>query len=170
MKFAVLKFEKEFQMQNKKISNLPIVRFLAPFLFLFFTSCATSSLNVALQASDQLNQDTSGYSYAVLVRFYQLTDPSLFEKSDPSVLFNQDEERLGVTLVGKKEMMVEPGLTAELSIPKVPESKYLGVVAFFRDARTGQQHVVKKVNYGKLPFSTKLELALVKNQVSLQYR
>jgi type VI secretion system protein VasD len=164
------KFEKEFQMRKKNGLASIIVKLISCSVILFFASCASSSLDVSLQASDQLNQDATGYSYAVLVRFYQLTDPSLFEKSDVSVLFNQDEERLGVTLVGKKEMMIEPGLRAELSIPKVSESKHLGVVAFFRDAKTGQQHVSKKVNYGKIPFSTKLELTLVKNQISLQYR
>jgi type VI secretion system protein VasD len=137
---------------------------------LLMVSCATPTLNVQLQAGEKLNQDRQGASYAVLVRFYQLTDPALFEKADVSSLFRQDEELLGVTLINKSELMVSPGIVTELDIPKIPESKYLGVVAFYRSANGAQQTAVKKVNAGKLPFSTKMQLVLSGNQLSLAYR
>jgi type VI secretion system protein VasD len=163
--------KKEFQMStvlsciNKNTSLV--------FLFsisLFFSGCATPALNIQLQASDELNQDRQGASYAVLVRFYQLSDPSLFEKADVTALFRQDDDLLGLTLAGKSELMVSPGIATELNIPKIPESKYLGVVAFYRSANGAQQIAVKKVNAGKLQFSTKLQLELSGNQLSLAYR
>ena len=137
---------------------------------LLLVGCATPTLNVQLQAGEDLNQDRQGASYAVLVRFYQLSDPALFSKADVTSLFRQDEELLGVTLINKSELMVSPGIVTELDIPKIPESKYLGVVAFYRSANGAQQTAVKKVNAGKLPFSTKLQLVLSGNQLSLAYR
>jgi len=136
----------------------------------FFVGCATPTLNVNLQASEKLNQDRQGSSYAVLVRFYQLSDPSLFEKADPTSLFRLDDDLLGVSLVNKSELMVSPGMVTELDIPKISESKYLGVVAFYRSTNGEKQTAVKKVNSGKLPFSTKLQLQLSGNQLLLAYR
>ena len=137
---------------------------------LIFVGCATPTLNIQLQASDELNQDRQGASYAVLVRFYQLSDPSLFEKADVTALFRQDDDILGLTMVNKSELMVSPGIVTELDIPKIPESKYLGVVAFYRTAGGTKQVAMKKVNAGKLKFSTKLQLELSGNELSLAYR
>ncbi len=148
-------------------------KFQASLSFAFLlalTGCATPSLNVELRADEVLNQDKQGASYAVLVRFYQLSDPSLFEKADATSLFRKDDDLLGITLLGKEELMVSPGLRTELNIPKVDDSKYLGVVAFYRSAAGAQQTAVKKINAGKIPFSTKLELALAGNKLSMVYR
>ncbi|MBU2862313.1 type VI secretion system lipoprotein TssJ [Reinekea forsetii] len=134
-----------------------------------FFGCSSPSLKVSMDSSDKLNSDATGASYAVLVRFYQLTDPSLFIKADASSLFRKDDELLGVTLVNKREMMVSPGHSTNLEIPKVSGAEYLAVAAFFRNA-SNEQLVVKKVNSGFLPFSTNLNLALNDNKISLVYR
>jgi type VI secretion system protein VasD len=125
---------------------------------------------VQLEAQTQLNQDAQGDSYSVLVRFYQLTDPAIFERASKSSLLNDDESLLGVTLVGKEELMVSPGLVTELNIPKVEETKYLGVVAFYRDANSDHQMAVKKVKSGKIAKSTKLDLVLSNNELFLTYQ
>jgi len=139
-------------------------------LTLLCFGCATPTLNVDVSASETLNQDTTGASYSVLVRFYQLSDPSLFEKASVSSLFRQDDEILSATLVGKKELMVAPNTKTLLEFPKDPASKYIGVAAFYRDTKSNQQIAVKKVNYGKLKFSTKLQLELVDNNIFLAYQ
>ncbi|MEJ2042073.1 MAG: type VI secretion system lipoprotein TssJ [Reinekea sp.] len=146
----------------------------SPLVFLFFSllafGCAAPSLDVDLSSDGNLNQDSTGTSYSVLVRLYQLSDPSLFEKASVSSLFRQDDEILSATLVSKKELSVAPNTQAVLEIPKDEASRYLGVVAFYRDTKSERQIAVKKVNYGKLKFSTKLQLQLVDNNIFLSYR
>ncbi|TCS41288.1 type VI secretion system lipoprotein TssJ [Reinekea marinisedimentorum] len=139
-------------------------------VLLFLLGCSSPSLKVQLEAQSQLNQDVQGDSYSVLVRFYQLTDPAIFEKASKSSLFNEDESLLGVTLVGKEELMVSPGLATELNMPKVDETRYLGVVAFYRDASSKNQMAVAKVKSGKLAKTTKLDLLLNKNELFLTYQ
>ena len=140
------------------------------FISIILSGCSAPMLKVGIDAKNNLNPDVSGDSYAVLVRFYQLTDPALFEEASVGALLRQDDELLSATLVGKKELMVSPGMTMELDIPKVKTSKYLGVAAFYRDLSSGQQVAFKKVNTGKMFSSTKLELTLEKNQIHLNYR
>lgn len=139
-------------------------------LCLGLTGCATPSLNISLAADEHLNPDRQGNSYSVLVRFYQLNDPSIFENSNTGTLLRQDESVLGATLVEKKELMVTPGLVSEISIPKLPASKYLGVAAFFRSGNNELQLAYKKVNAGKLKFSTQLQLQLEGDELQLAYR
>ncbi|EAR09299.1 type VI secretion system lipoprotein TssJ [Reinekea blandensis] len=136
----------------------------------FLQGCASPSLNVTVAASDTLNTDTTGASYAVLVRFYQLSDPAVFEKADVAALLRSDDEILSATLLEKRELMVSPGLESSFELPKVDSTKYLGVVAFFRNADQGDQLVYKKVNAGKLPFSTQLALQIQDKTISLTYR
>lgn len=144
-------------------------------LFIFFMvslvqGCATPSLNIAVKASETINTDVAGESYAVLVRFYQLSDPSVFEKAEVSALLRSDEAILSATLLEKRELMVSPGLQSSFELPKIDSTKYLGVVAFFRDAEGGDQLVYRKVNTGKLPFSTQLLLQVKGKNISLTYR
>lgn len=132
--------------------------------------CATPSLNVVVNASDTINTDVTGESYAVLVRFYQLSDPSVFEKADVSALLRSDEQILSATLLEKRELMVSPGLQSSFELPKIDSTQYLGVVAFFRNAEDAEQLVYKKVNAGKLPFSTQLLLQVRGKEITLSYR
>lgn len=143
------------------------------FSFLFaavLSGCATPTLNVHVRASNVLNSDGAGESYSVLVRFYQLSSPEIFEDVTVKALLRQDEGVLGASLLEKKELMISPGMATNLKIPKVDAADFLAVVAFFRDDSSGQQMMLKKVNSGMLPFSTQLQLSLADNKLALSYR
>ena len=150
-----------------------LLRALSPVLLsisIFLVGCATPSLKIELGASENLNSDSAGESYAVLVRFYQLSDPVLFEKASVSSLLRDDVSLLSATLVKKQELMVSPGMVSRLEIPKQNSSEYIGVVAFYRDVASDNQKVLRKVNSGRVPFSTRLSLDLQANVVTLNYR
>lgn len=156
-----------FLIRKDVLRKISISLFLP--VFLLMSGCSAPSLKVQLVAEEALNQDVQGDSYSVLVRFYQLTDPAIFENASVSSLFHEDESLLGLTLVGKEELMVSPGLVTQLEMPKIEETKYMGVVAFYRDSSSKNQLAVKKVKSGKLARTTKLDLLMSNNEIFLSY-
>lgn len=86
------------------------------------------------QADPVLNRDVSGKSLSVVVRLYQLKQPTEFSKlAFESLASGRPEaELLGAELIDKSEVVVLPG-TQHVSTEKLSENaNYLGVVAFFR--------------------------------------
>jgi len=137
---------------------------------LFLSSCATTSLKFSVVANKNINPGVDGQPYAVLVRFYQLNDPAIFEKASYANLWKNDVDVLGVTLLNKKELVMEPGVSMNVTLAKADQTKYIGLVAFYRDFKKQQWKAVKKVNYGFIPASTQLKILLDDNKLDLQYR
>ena len=85
-------------------------------------------------ADPVLNRDASGKSLSVVVRLYQLKQPTEFAKLafDSLASGRPETELLGADLIEKSEVVVLPG-TQHVSTEKLSENaNYLGVVAFFR--------------------------------------
>ena len=85
-------------------------------------------------ADPVLNRDVSGKSLSVVVRLYQLKQPTEFSKLafDSLASGRPETELLGADLIEKSEVVVLPG-TQHISTEKLSENaNYLGVVAFFR--------------------------------------
>ena len=88
-------------------------------------------------ADPVLNRDVSGKSLSVVVRLYQLKQPTEFSKLafDSLASGRPETELLGADLIEKSEVVVLPG-TQHISTEKLSENaNYLGVVAFFSPAR-----------------------------------
>lgn len=98
--------------------------------------CASgpTAYDVRGQADPVLNRDVSGKSLSVVVRLYQLKQPTEFSKLafDSLASGRPEAELLGTELIEKSEVVVLPG-TQHISTEKLSENaNYLGVVAFFR--------------------------------------
>lgn len=69
----------------------------------------------------------------VQVRVYQLKSPAAFEDADYFQLANSEGDALGDDLLGKDEYFLSPG-ASQIVISEVnPDTRYLGVVAAFRN-------------------------------------
>lgn len=98
--------------------------------------CASgpTAYDVRGQADPVLNRDVSGKSLSVVVRLYQLKQPTEFSKlAFESLASGRPEaDLLGAELIDKSEVVVLPG-TQHVSTEMLSENaNYLGVVAFFR--------------------------------------
>lgn len=132
-------------------------------------ACSTPHLNIKVNASNTLNTDESGTSYAVLIRVYQLRDLSQFEKAAYPDLWKADTEILANSLVSVHEFTVEPSIDQSVSIKREEGAKYSGVVAFFR-SQEGEWKVSRKVNHGFIPASTEMILRVADEHIDLKYR
>ncbi|EJK99228.1 MULTISPECIES: type VI secretion system lipoprotein TssJ [Pseudomonas] len=92
-----------------------------------------TKLNLTLTASDQLNLDLNGRPSPVVVRLFELKHPVAFENADFFSLYERARETLSPDLVSSEELELRPGETTELRLSIAGGSRYVGVLAAYRD-------------------------------------
>lgn len=97
-----------------------------------------------LVASGQVNPDASGRASPIVVRLFQLRAEGAFAGAEFFDLYSKEKEILGESLVSREEYVLTPGETRELEIPLNAQTRYLGVLAAYRDIRAAQWRVVTR--------------------------
>lgn len=92
-----------------------------------------TKLNLKLTASDRLNPDLNGRPSPIVVRLFELKHPVSFENADFFSLYERAKEALAPDLVASEEMELRPGETVELKLSVEEGSRYVGVLAAYRD-------------------------------------
>lgn len=107
---------------------------------LVLAGCSTLSpysnvtkLNLKLTASDQVNPDLNGRPSPVVVRLFELKHPVAFENADFFSLYERAKEPLAPDMVASEELELRPGETVELKLSLQEGSRYVGVLAAYRD-------------------------------------
>lgn len=94
------------------------------------------TLNVDLTARASLNPDETNRSTSVAVRVYQLKDRKLFDAASYDDLLKNDRTLLAQDLQTSIATVVNPGASASLSQPMQADTRYIAIVAFYRDPGT----------------------------------
>lgn len=92
-----------------------------------------TKLNLKLTASDQLNPDLNGRPSPIVVRLYELKHPVSYENADFFSLYERAKESLAPDMVSSEELELRPGETVELKLSVEEGSRYVGVLAAYRD-------------------------------------
>lgn len=88
-------------------------------------------LRLTLAAAAHVNPDAMGRSLPVVVRMYQLTSPTRFERVDFYLLQQDAAAVLGDDLVEHRLFQLRPGQRIQIAQPLGPRVRYLGWVAAF---------------------------------------
>jgi type VI secretion system protein VasD len=104
-----------------------------------------TKLNLKLTASDQVNPDLNGRPSPIVVRLIELKHPVAFENADFFSLYERAKESLSPDLVASEELELRPGETAEFKLSVESGSRYVGVLAAYRDLRETQWRYVVQV-------------------------
>ncbi|CAM3142282.1 type VI secretion system lipoprotein TssJ [Burkholderia ubonensis] len=117
-------------------------------------------LNVDLSARESLNPDDAGRPTSVAVRVYQLKDHKLFDGASYDDLLKNDRTVLAQDLRATIASVLNPGAAASLSQPMQADTKYIAIVAFYRNPGNGDgwKYVIEKK---KLDADKPLKLELV---------
>ncbi|WP_322009520.1 type VI secretion system lipoprotein TssJ [Paraburkholderia sp. J12] len=94
-------------------------------------------LNVDLSARAALNPDDAGRATSVAVRVYQLKDRKLFDGASYDDLLKSDRTVLAQDLQDSMATVLNPGASASLSQPMKADTKYVAIVAFYRNPDNG---------------------------------
>lgn len=101
-------------------------------------------LALKLTGNDLLNPDINDRASPVVVRLMELRNPVAFETRDFFSLYSRSVESLPQDLVTSEELELRPGDTVELKLHVQPTSRYVGVVAGYRNlADTRWRHVIE---------------------------
>lgn len=97
-----------------------------------------TKLNLTLTASDQLNPDLNGRPSPIVVRLLELKHPVAFENADFFSLYEHAKQSLTPDLVASEELELRPGETLDLKLSVEQGSRYVGVLAAYRDLPESQ--------------------------------
>ncbi|KVR14035.1 type VI secretion protein [Burkholderia ubonensis] len=117
-------------------------------------------LNVDLSAREALNPDDAGRPTSVAVRVYQLKDRKMFDGASYEDLLKNDRTVLAQDLQTSMASVMNPGASASLAQPMQADTKYVAIVAFYRNPGNGDgwKYVIEKK---KLDADKPLKLELV---------
>ncbi|MBC9248653.1 type VI secretion system-associated lipoprotein [Pseudomonas alcaligenes] len=110
----------------------------------------TTKLDLSLVASDDLNPDLHGRPSPIVVRLLELKNPSSFNNADFFSLYQRPKASLRPDLVSFEELEVRPGETRELKLSVQPGSRYVGVVAAYRDLPEASWRYVVSLQEGEI--------------------
>ncbi len=116
---------------------------------LSLTGCAALSpysdmtkLDLTLNGSDELNPDLNGRPSPIVLRLIELKHPVAFETADFFSLYQRPKEALSPDMVVLEELELRPGEQREMKLSIQPGSRYVGVLAAYRDLPESNWRVV----------------------------
>ncbi|WP_439865077.1 type VI secretion system lipoprotein TssJ [Pseudomonas antarctica] len=92
-----------------------------------------TKLDLSLAASEQVNPDLNGRPSPVVVNLLELRHAVAFENADFFSLYSHAEQALPKDWVKGAELELRPGEQQTLKLRLEPETRYIGVLAAYRD-------------------------------------
>jgi type VI secretion system protein VasD len=103
----------------------------------------------SIEASPTINPSASQRPSPLMLRIYELKSPTTFNAADFMSLYQRDQAELATDLVAREELTLAPGETRSLSKMLSPDTRYIGVVAAFRDVEHARWRSIAVVEPGK---------------------
>ena len=98
----------------------------------------TVRVKAAVSAVELLNPDYQGRPSPVNIIVFQLTSADAFVNSDFFSLFDPDAAVLGGDLLGRTQILLQPGEVREWTAQFDRETRFVGVIAAYRDIENAQ--------------------------------
>jgi type VI secretion system protein VasD len=131
-----------FRLKALPLVALPIVVFRTVAFALIaalgvLAGCASApkptEITGTLQASANVNPSVSKRPSPLLVRVYELKTATAFNNADFVSLYQRDQAELGAEMIGRDEVILNPGESRPLNKVAAPETRFIGVLAGYRD-------------------------------------
>lgn len=90
-------------------------------------------VNGSIKVSANVNRSPSGRPSPLQLRVYEIKASAAFSSADFMAVYQGDQAALGADLVSREEMTVQPGESRPFNKTLSPETRFLGVVGFYRD-------------------------------------
>lgn len=92
-----------------------------------------AELTAKIVTSEHLNPNAEGVPSPLVVRIYELKSTAKFNNTDFFSLFDDDTQALGADLLAKDEFHFNPGESNTIQRRLDPATRFIGVMAAFRD-------------------------------------
>jgi type VI secretion system protein VasD len=90
-------------------------------------------LRGSIKTATGVNPDVRGRPSPIVVRVYELKSVTAFNSADFFSIYDKEQEALGADLLGREEYQLRPDETRPYQRQLQPETKFIGVIAAFRD-------------------------------------
>lgn len=109
-------------------------------LLVALAGCSSSPAIVkgGVSTDSSLNPDSQGRASPVVIRLFELRSVAAFDSADFPSLYERESEALGADLVARDEMILQPGEQKKLERTLQADTKFVGVIAAFRDLDRAQ--------------------------------
>ncbi len=116
---------------------------MACFIVLGLTSCASKTeynvdFKYNIRASDDVNPDFKGEPSPIVVRVYQLADKVNFDNAEYQALFDNDHSQLANEYISSDQQLIEPGSDNLLELKISENTRFIGVIAGYRNLDDAQ--------------------------------
>jgi len=118
------------------------------------SGCGTSvpkptRLQGNIVAAVGLNPSINDRPSPLLLRIYELRSPTAFNQADFMSLYQSDQTTLAADLVMREEVMLQPGETRPFNKLLAPETRFIGVIAVYRNLERATWRAVVPVALNK---------------------
>lgn len=92
-----------------------------------------AALSGTITVSTQANPSASQRPSPLLLRVYELKSSATFSSADFMSLYQRDQAELAADLVARDEYLLAPGESKQFRKPLAPETRFIGVLAAYRE-------------------------------------
>jgi len=92
-----------------------------------------ASVSGRITAVAGLNPSVTQRPSPLRLRLYELKSPTSFNQADFMALYQSDQATLGPDMVAREEFVLQPGEARPYAKTLAPETRYIGIVAIYRD-------------------------------------
>lgn len=115
----------------------------------FFGGEEGAYIQLNVLVDKQVNPDPSGRASPLVIKIYQLNDKLAFETKDFFSVYDANDKALKKAIIKQKEYQLNPGHEIHQGLVAEPKTKYIGIVAAFRDIEVAKWRAVARVVPGE---------------------
>ena len=119
---------------------------LALTLIPLLNGCSSSRISLEVASLPNVNPDSSGRPSPLIIKMYEMRNDMAFRQGDFQTLFMEPMKVLGADLVAVDELLFVPGEARTVEYVPMPETRYIGVLAGFRQMERARWRCVIPVN------------------------
>jgi type VI secretion system protein VasD len=134
-------------------------------LLILLTGCA-AKIKLQGDAVTYLNPDMDGQAAPVVITVYQLQNGYAFSQANYAALMSNAAQVLGGDLIDKTSFEVQPGTSFTMKEKTLPNTKFIGILAAYRDPHSVSWHKVMPLD--KPGSSISLDVTLESEAISVE--
>ena len=108
--------------------------------------CSSPRITMEVASQPNVNPDSSGRPSPIIVKMYEMRSDMAFRQGDFQMLFMEPMKVLGANLVAMDELLFVPGEARTVEYAPMPETRYVGILAGFRQMERAKLRAVLPVN------------------------
>ena len=109
-------------------------------------ACSSPRISMEVASLPNVNPDSSGRPAPIIVKMYEMRSDLAFRQGDFQTLFMEPMKVLGAELVAMDELLFVPGEARVVEYSPMPETRYVGILAGFRQMERAKWRTVLPVD------------------------